>query len=644
MRNIGKNHFSKNKKNNISDIFGDVILHQPLRVQRKHNLVDEFLDTGSLSNEEQRIPEKNLGILINKNIWKRVIFLFFLILLLFTVRIFDLQINKGSTYTLLADNNRLRLIPITPSRGTIFDRNGNIIVNNEPLFQLIITKRDWNKSTLQEKEKIINQLINHGISIKLSEIEKSLDKKTEFIIGEYEYNDALSLITLTQYLRGVNVRITARRAYRDPEIYSHLIGYMAPLTNEQYRDKKESYLINDYIGTVGLERQYEELLRGTLGEKNIETNAFGKEEKIISQIDPLHGKDITLTIDSEVQKKLYALVSAQLKNLGLTKGAAIVMNPKNGEILSLVSFPSFNNNSFYQGFSNDDFALIINNDDKPLFNRAINGQYPPASTFKIVIASAALKENIITPQTRFISDGGIRVSSWFFPDWKIGGHGLTNLYKAIAESVNTYFFIIGGGYKDIDGLGVSKINAYAEKFGLGRPTNIDMPNESSGFLPTPEWKQNAKNEQWYIGDTYNLSIGQGDILVTPLQMASVISIIANDGVQTTPHLLKSNSIKSSTTVLDKDVTNEIKRALRETVISGSAKSLQIVPVPVSGKTGTAEWSSKADPHAWFVGFAPYSDPEIAISIIIEEGKEGSIAAVPIAREFLYWYFTVYTNY
>lgn len=245
------------------------------------------------------------------------------------------------------------------------------------------------------------------------------------------------------------------------------------------------------------------------------------------------------------------------------------------------------------------------------------------------------------------------MSRWFFPDWRAGGHGLTNVYKAIADSVNTFFYILGGGYNDISGLGVEKIREYAISFGLLHQTGIDLTSEAPGFFPSPQWKREVKNEQWYIGDTYNLSIGQGDVLVTPLQMNMVTAAIANGGTLYKPHLLKYFTDNNETIIVPGEnwINNEsvasseavevVKRAMRETVLTGSARSMQIVPVPVSGKTGTAQWHSTKLPHSWFIGFAPYDTPEVAITILVEESGGGDQVAVPIARTFLTWYFTEY---
>jgi len=288
-----------------------------------------------------------------------------------------------------------------------------------------------------------------------------------------------------------------------------------------------------------------------------------------------------------------------------------------------------------------------------LFNRAISGEYPSGSTIKPVIAAAALEEGVITENTTVRSVGGITIGQWNFPDWRVGGHGIVDVRRAIAESVNTFFYYIGGGYQDFRGLGVDKIMKYGKLFGLDSQTGVDLAGEASGFLPTEEWKEKVKGEKWYIGDTYHLAIGQGDLLVTPLQVAAYTSAFANGGTLYRPHFVK--RILSGSDQALKEVSIEpvrenfidshnieiVRQGLRQSVTDGSSRRLQSVPVAVAGKTGTAQWSSKYPPHAWFTGFAPYDNPELVITILVEQGGEGSDTAVPIAEDYLKWYFGEY---
>jgi penicillin-binding protein 2 len=285
----------------------------------------------------------------------------------------------------------------------------------------------------------------------------------------------------------------------------------------------------------------------------------------------------------------------------------------------------------------------------------VSGEFPSGSTIKPIFAAGALQEKVITEVTSFLSTGGLRIGEWFFPDWKTGGHGVIDVKKAIANSVNTFFYYIGGGYGDFKGLGVSGLVKYARLFGLGEPTGIDLPGERAGFVPTADWKEQIKKEPWYIGDTYHFAIGQGDVLVTPLQVANYTAAIANGGILYEPHLVskilgEDNKIieEIKPVVIRRDFIDTanlkiVRAGMRETVTLGSARSLNALPVSVAGKTGTAQWSTKKSPHAWFIGFAPYDNPQVAIMVLVEEGVEGSTIAVPIAKDILNWYFSNKSN-
>ena len=406
---------------------------------------------------------------------------------------------------------------------------------------------------------------------------------------------------------------------------------------------------------MGVEYFWEADLKGINGKKQIEVDALGKEKKIINQEKGEDGHNLVLSIDIELQKKLEEVMADSLSELKTKKGSAIVMDPNNGEILALVSLPAYDNNVFARGITADEYGELINNPDKPLFNRTVSGEYPSGSTIKPVIAAAALEEGIINENTTFLSVGGISIGQWFFPDWKAGGHGRTSVRKAIAESVNTFFYYIGGGHQDFRGLGVDRIVEYGKLFGLGAQTGIDLAGESGGFLPSKKWKEETKGERWYIGDTYHLAIGQGDILVTPLQVAMFTGVFANSGKLYRPHLVK--EVLSGDDRLIRKIETEpvrdnfindynlqvVREGMRQTVTRGSARSLSDLPVAAAGKTGTAQWSSKRENHAWFTGFAPYDNPEIVITVLIEEGGEGSSVAVPIAKEVMEWYFGEHTK-
>ena len=654
MRYHDRDNSSDSTDSSHDSIFGDFILSGKTSVSRNDSWVEGF-DTSVGNSGVDVFTENRLGRIINERMWFYLIAGMIAIAAVILLRAAFLQLYEGNAYRALAEGNRIRPVPILPKRGLIYDTNGIPLATNIPLFLLTLRASDLPQDANARNE-LFTTLERSGIALDRTAIEEELLEKAEVVIAELPYEEALAFMATTQDLEGAGVSVYERRSYENPVYFSHVIGYLGPVTDQELPELSDNYLINDYLGKTGVEFVYEEELRGVLGVKNTEVDSKGKEEKVTAIDDPQHGYNLHLTLDKQVQEKLYDLLDEALAGKEHKRAAAIVVNPNNGEVISLVSYPGYNNQEFYQGLDTETYREVLEDPNKPLFNRALSGQYPPGSTFKTIMAVAGLEDGKITPRTTYLSTGGIQVSRWFFPDWRAGGHGQTNIYKAIADSVNTFFYILGGGYNDISGLGVDRIRQKALEFGLLATTGIDLTNEATGFFPSPDWKREVKNEQWYIGDTYNLSIGQGDILVTPLQMTMVTSAIANGGTLYQPHVIKHFSTRDDTIIApgkdwvtteqvgDLDAIQIVKRAMRETVLSGSARSMQTIPAAISGKTGTAQWHSTKDPHAWFIGFAPYDEPEIAFTFLLEESVDGggSQVAVPIARSFLSWYFTEYT--
>ena len=615
-----------------------------------------FLSVGS---EKETIGRSfNFSNLIKINL----ILLFFLLIILF--RVGWLQIVKGEYYHDLAEGNRIRIERIEPKRGIIYDRNKQPMVRNVANFLLYFIPADLPKDE-KEKEKIIERISQILVVLSPADIKTILGKikyrslesyQSLFIIDNIEYEKAMLLYLESDKMHGVYLSNKTRREYNLFSLsLSHILGYISKISEKELTKIDSNYSPIDYIGKTGLENFFENELKGTAGKKQVEVDALGKEKKIINQIIGEDGRNLVLSLDINLQKKLEETMNSELEKLKVKKACAIVLNPNNGEILAMVSMPSYNNNSFAKGISQKEYQKLINNPDNPLFNRCISGEFPPGSTFKPIMAVAALEEKIINENTSFLSNGGLRISEWFFPDWKVGGHGTTNVRKAIAESVNTFFYYIGGGFNDFVGLGVDNIIKYCKLFGLGEQTGIDIINEAKGFLPYKEWKKATKGERWYIGDTYHLSIGQGDISVTPLQVANYTAVFANNGSLYKPHLVSQilasddKKIKQvESTLIKRDFVSKenikiVREGMRQTVVAGSARSLQSVPVAVAGKTGTAQWAFNKPTHAWFTGFAPFDNPQVVITILVEQGGEGSSVAVPIAKEVLTWYFTNKVN-
>ncbi len=568
-------------------------------------------------------------------------------------RTWFLQVPSGDAFRALAEGNRIRTYYQKATRGVIVDRDGEQLVQNVPNFSITVTASDVPsdpaaRSTIIER---IAQITNRSVD----EITAAFDQLPESaepaeIISRLDYDTALKAMIVLDQLPGVTVSASPIREYVGGPAFTHLTGYIGKVTDEDLSGPDGATLnLTDDIGRTGIERTWDAVLRGVGTRSYLEVDARGLTSKVLSERAGHPGATLTLTIDAGLQRVAQQSLDAMVVATRAPGGAAIVIDPRNGEVLALASSPAYDANLFTAGISADDYRTLVEDPNTPLFNRAVTGQYPSGSTIKPVIAAAALAEGVIGPSTTVNSVGGIRINQWFFPDWKAGGHGSTNVIKAIAESVNTFFYYIGGGYEDFTGLGVRLIAEYADRFGFSKPTGIDLPGEASGFLPDPDWKEEVKGERWYIGDTYHLAIGQGDLLVTPLQIAQATATIANGGTWYRPHLVlkTTDSVTGEHTALQPEVVNEsvvdpgvittVRAGMRAAVDSGSSRAMQSLPVPSAGKTGTAQFGNNQF-HAWYTGFAPYDTPEVAVTVLVEAGGEGHAAALPVARDILAHYF------
>ncbi|MBU1131949.1 penicillin-binding protein 2 [Patescibacteria group bacterium] len=637
----------------------------------KERLRLEWLEDTYLNYSEEELNSTNknyLGLGISK---RRLISFFLVILfaiLILFFRGFYLQVVKGDYYLAVAEKNRIRVLNLPSPRGIIYDRNGIPLVKNVPSFALFVVPFDFN-SNAEEKEKSMQWFESNlapeefaGISEKIEKIKPSEKEYFEpvLVVTDLSFEKAAAMRIESVNYPGISVEVIAKREYattwknQPATALGHILGYEGRISPAEYKNlSKNGYLFNDDLGKTGIEEMYESQMRGKYGKEQIEVDSTGKAVKILAQEEVRKGDSVNLSIDLEMQAKLESILQNRLAKMNLRKASAIVMNPQNGQVLSLISLPGYDNNLFAKGISDEDYKKLLQDDANPLFNRVISGEYPSGSTIKPVIGAAALAEKIITERTSFLSIGGIRIGEWFYPDWKAGGHGYTDIRKALAESVNTFFYIVGGGYGETKGLGMLKIKEYSEKFGLNKPTGINLPNEQSGFLPTPEWKKEYKDEQWYIGDTYHAAIGQGDLLVVPLQVANFTSVFANKGTLFKPQIVESifnqelqRPVKVNPEVLQSEIVDDyiievIRQGMRQAVTRGSAVILNSLPVTSAAKTGTAQWQEGKTPHAWFTAFAPYENAELVITILVEEAGEGSAVSAPIAYEFLDWYFRQY---
>ncbi|MCX6763859.1 MAG: penicillin-binding protein 2 [Candidatus Moranbacteria bacterium] len=573
-----------------------------------------------------------------------------LALLLIGGRVFWLDVIQGKYYQDLSKGNRIRSITIQAPRGEIFDRSGNILAVNIPSLDAVIVPARLPENA-EERKNIIAQ-ISAILDLEKGNVEVAVESQNRkslepvLLKENITHEQALILSEKSGELPGIELERTAVRNYEDSFIFSHTIGYDGKITREELKNNSD-YRMTDYIGKTGVEKYYEKYLRGDNGQHLVEVDAAENVKKELGIVEPKAGSDIFLNLDAQLQKKLFDSISATLEKNGTKTAAAVAINPQNGEILALVSFPSYDNNLFAQGISNTEYQEIIGNKNLPLFNRVIGGEYPPGSTIKPLVASAALTEKIINPETTVNCSGGINIGDWHFGDWKTHGGGI-DVRKAIAESCDVFFYSVGGGYGNISGLGMDRMKKYEDLFGLGQPTGIDLPGEANGNIPSEEWKQNKIGERWYVGDSYHSAIGQGFITATPIQLASYISAIANNGTLYSPKIV--NKIKNNAeekeispeilrkNFISQDILRIVREGMRQTVTSGTAQSLNNLPVAVAGKTGTSQFGSENKTHGWFVSFAPYENPQIAMVVLMEGEGEGNSTAVPITKEVLDWYF------
>lgn len=580
-----------------------------------------------------------------------VLAIIFVTFFLFFSKAVFLQLVEGASYRTLAEGNRVRTQVITPPRGIIYDRTGVILAENEPTFTLTMTIADLPRDTT-ERSTLFNRIADQS-GIVRTDLDLFVTKHAATpydaipIKKGIPYESAIRLSIETADIDGFSLETGLARAYHPsaPSL-SHVLGYVGTISSEEYTAQNALYRPTDSIGKTGVEKSAEHLLRGHPGTLTTEVNAGGNELAVISKEAPVPGANITLALDLELQSFIERTLQSTLRDIGQFRGSVVAIDPNTGGVRAMVSLPTFDNNAFSHGIDQDVYQSLISDPNNPLFHRAVAGEFPSGSTFKPFVAYAALDEGIISEHTSFVSQGGIGVGPWFFPDWKAGGHGITNVRKAIAESVNTFFYIIGGGFDRTSGLGVARISEYAKAFGFGTQTGIDLPGEADGFLPTKAWKQEAKGERWYVGDTYHLAIGQGDFLTTPLQMAHATAIIANGGTNIQPHMIEAvdggEGVQLSPTYsgpidnLNERALQIVREGMRQTVTRGSARRLNALPIEIAAKTGTAQAPGGQENHAWTTAFAPYKRPELALAVLVEEGKESAIAVGVVEQIFAWW--------
>ncbi len=580
---------------------------------------------------------------------------FFLLIALFS-RTFFLQVIKGPYYKEVAENNRVREVVVKAPRGIIRDRYGEVLALNIPSFEVTFVPLNlpedesaWKELVAKLGELLGQDLNQEEVLSQMMQASKT-DQRSYLIQKNVEQDKAFEIIERSVEFPGIYIGKTARREYVDGEIFSKIIGYDGKITKEEL-EENPTYLMTDYIGKNGIEYTYEKQLHGEHGMHRFEVDALGNIKEDLGEINPVSGDGLILNIDAKLQKEATEIAKRTLEiNKDATGIAIVALDPQTGGVRALVSLPSFDNNMFARGISNSEYAELVNNEKKPLLDRATKGEYPPGSPYKIMMAAAALEEGVIAENTQVNCGGAIHVGAWAFPDWKT--HGITDVRKAIAQSCDVFFYTVAGGWGDIGGLGIKRMEIYANMFGYGKPTGIDLPGEQSGNVPSGDWKFKRFGENWYIGDTYHAAIGQGYVTATPLQVAYSISIIANGGKSIKPkivdkilhtdtgeeEILKPEIIEAQ--VVSQKTIDVVRRGMRDTVFSdgGSGSSLRSLKVETAGKTGTAQFGADEKLHSWYSSFAPFENPELAMIVLVEGGGEGHSWAVPITKEIYEWYF------
>jgi len=568
--------------------------------------------------------------------------------ILLILRLVYLQIVKGEEYRRYSKNNCIRLKTIKAPRGLIYDRNGVLIVDNRPSFNLKIVLEDARplKKTISELALLID-VPYQELWEKISKFEKRSYYKP-FLLKKNISRKQLAVVEAHNFdLPGIIIAVEPRRNYIYKKSCAHLLGYIGEINKKELQSGKYSGVASgDSIGRYGLEKSFEDLLRGSRGGKQVEVDANGRVMRVLKEVDPVPGKNLYLTVDFKLQHIAESMLHDKA-------GTIIALDPSNGEVLAMASAPSFDQNDFIGGVSIEKWKELISDSKKPMINKAFQGEYPPGSIYKIVSAIAGLEEKIIDRNTKFICPGFRKYGNRVYRCWRKTGHGEVNVTDAIEQSCDVFFYHVG------EKIGVDTLAKYAQGCGLGQKTGINLGNELDGLIPTSAWKLKRFKEPWQGGENLSIAIGQGYDLVTPLQMAVLIAAVGNGGVLYKPQILK--FVKNSDGELIKEIMPEIRGSLpaSEGTIKivqkgllnvvqgekGTARALRIKGVKIAGKTGTAQVFSVKEgeglstaelkynlrDHAWFVCYAPAVNPVIAVSVLIEHGKHGSSGAGPVAK-------------
>lgn len=544
-------------------------------------------------------------------------------LVLLALGLFKTQVLEGRHYRELGEKNRIRLIPLEASRGRVFDRHKNLLATNRSSYDVVATPEDVTPEVFPTLAKLLN--------LSEKEIHRRMKAPREYpfapalIMPDVTRELAFRVEELRPELPGVSLRISGIRYYPFGETASHLIGYIGKISPEEYREKpRDKYGLTSYVGRAGIEKIFDERLRGWRGGRQIEVDARGRLLQILSERAPEPGEDLVVTLDLEFQQKVMALIEGK-------KASVAVLDLKNGELIALASSPAYDPNVFVSPQYSQERMKVLKDPQAPMLDRGVSSVYPPGSIFKLVTALAGLEKGKITPTTRFNCTGQFRLKPGSRPYrcWNASGHGHVNLYDAIERSCNVYFYNIASR------LSADDIAYYARELGLGERMELEATHIAPGLVPDSVWKKEKYHEKWYQGETLSFAIGQSYLLVSPLQILKLVATIAKGGETVEPHLIVENHPAHHATkpAIHKENIEIIKKAMLKVVESdyGTGQLARVDFDRMAAKTGTAQ-APPNEPHSWMTGFFPYKEPQIAFVVFVEHGGSGGITSAAIVKE------------
>lgn len=627
-----------------------ILLYKLAEIYRELKIVMEYQDLEKLSFDEVMGDELSamgaVEVPLHGRIFTWINLLIVLTVVVVAGRVLMIGPRLHEEYVAQAESNlKARQVEYAP-RGLIVDRHGKPLAENEASYLAVLHVGDYIKLRKEGLDNLskVESILNIDSETIRAAVEQAVVSENSEVVLATDLDEEQIIAFRTLVDNPIEVRPGLRRSYPQGEALSSVIGYIGRVG---VNDLEIDPALEDYVhtGKAGIESYYDEWLRGKNGYTLSRRNSLGERLSGAEKLEPQTGRTVQLTIDAEFQEYFYRRLDAGLKILGRTAGVGVALNPQNGEVLAMVSLPSYDNNVLVSSGRSDEKNAILSAEDQPLFNRVVSGFYSPGSTIKPLVALAALVENVITPDKHIYSPGYLDIPNPYNPenpsrflDWRPQGY--VNVVSALAQSSNVYFYVVGGGFGDVGGLGISRLLKWWNDAGFGKPTGIDLYGEAAGHLPDLIESEERRGRPWLLGDTYNVSIGQGDLLVTPLQLVNYIAAIGNGGKFYQPHLI----LETSTTLIG-DFSGHIeemewvRRGMRAAVTDelGTALTMNDLAVEVGGKTGTAQIRNNREENAFFVGFAPYEDPEIAIVVLVENSRQGSLNAVPIAKDVFSWY-------